>query len=100
MTPRSPKQHPKTTTISRRLRNRADQNISAQPPELRSTRPRRASTQSAPRQNPVGYQTPESHPPSLAWQAPETLEHIPRIRTSNLIDTEEGQSRDLLPAPT
>lgn len=47
MTPRSPKQHPKTTTISRRLRSRAQQNLSVQPPEplqLRSVRPRRAAT--------------------------------------------------------
>lgn len=47
MTPRSPKQHHKTTTISRRLRSRAQQNLSVQPPEslqLRSVRPRRAAT--------------------------------------------------------
>lgn len=47
MTPRSPKQHHKSTTISRRLRLRAQQNLSVQPPEslqLRSVRPRRAAT--------------------------------------------------------
>jgi hypothetical protein len=48
MTPRSPhRQHHKSTTISQRLRNRADQHLSIQPPEiprLRSVRPRRAPT--------------------------------------------------------
>jgi hypothetical protein len=35
MTPRSPThKHPKTATISRRLRNRADQHLALQPPEL------------------------------------------------------------------
>ncbi|KAH7393876.1 hypothetical protein DE146DRAFT_110733 [Phaeosphaeria sp. MPI-PUGE-AT-0046c] len=47
MTPRSTKQHHKSTTISRRIRSRAQQNLSVQPPEtvqLRSVRPRRAAT--------------------------------------------------------
>jgi hypothetical protein len=48
MTPRSPtQQHQRSTTISRRLRYRADQNLSAQPPVIprsRNVRPRRAAT--------------------------------------------------------
>ncbi len=103
MTPWSPKQQPKTTTISRRLRNRADQSLSVQPPEIHTNtnRPRRVSTlPAAPHQNPVDYQTPEPHPPSIAWQTPDTLEHIQPASTSTLANTEEGQTRDLLPAPT
>jgi len=57
MTSRSPaKQHPKTSTISRRLRSRADRNTSNQLPELtqlRNVRPRRAAT------------SPQPHPQSL-----------------------------------
>lgn len=93
MTSGSNKQNPqpKTTTISRRLRNRADQNPSVQPPEipqLRGVRSRRAATLPAPRHNPVDYQTPESHPSSLAWDAPDILENIPQSNTSTLTSTE------------
>jgi hypothetical protein len=52
MTSRSPRQHSQSTTISRRLRYRADQNLSVQPPEirrLRNVRPRRAATLLEPR---------------------------------------------------
>ncbi|KAF1843729.1 uncharacterized protein K460DRAFT_290819 [Cucurbitaria berberidis CBS 394.84] len=87
MTPRSSKHHQqsKTSTISRRFRNRADQAISSRPPEipqLRGVRSRRAATLPAPRHNPVDNQTPEPHPSSLAWDAPDVLENSPR-NTSN-----------------
>lgn len=68
MTSRSPaKQHPKTTTISRRLRSRADQNISNQPPELtrlRNVRPRRAAT------------SPQPHSQSLDSQRQDLLQPL------------------------
>jgi hypothetical protein len=63
MTPRSPIQHPKTTTISRRLRSRADQDLSVQPPELpqvRSLRSRRAATLSSNNHISVNYQLEEA----------------------------------------
>jgi hypothetical protein len=57
MTSRSPtQQYPKTTTISRRLRYRADQGFSVQPPEiprLRNVRPRRAATLPEPHYKPL-----------------------------------------------
>ncbi|KAF1920637.1 hypothetical protein BDU57DRAFT_437545 [Ampelomyces quisqualis] len=57
MTLRSPdQQHQKITTISRRLRQPADQIVSAQPleiPRLRSFRPRRATTLPAPHREPL-----------------------------------------------
>ena len=66
MTPRSPTKQPqpKTTTISRRLRNRADQDLSVQPPELpqlRGLRARRAATLPSNRRTPATFPTQEAH---------------------------------------
>ena len=95
MTPWSPKQHQsqhKTTTISRRLRNRADQNLSVQPPEiplLRTVRPRRASTLPTSHYEPSHHHATDPHPPSTAWETSEVLDHIPRSSTSNPRTVEE-----------
>jgi hypothetical protein len=78
MTHRSLKQHLKTTTISRRLRNRADQELSAQPAEisqLRNVHPRRTTTQPALDYDPASYQSPESHQPPLEWEAGTVARH-------------------------
>jgi len=87
MTPRSPnQQHPKTTTISRRLRNRAVQNLSAQPPpipRLRSVRPRRAATLPTSRHEPSHFQPLESHQPSTLWETEELAEDLQHSLTSN-----------------
>lgn len=86
MTPRSPKQqqhHPKTSTISRRLRNRADQNLSVQPPELpqlRGLRSRRAATLPTARPTSANYQPEETHTPS--WD-PDVLDALTRSNTSH-----------------
>ncbi|OAG02669.1 uncharacterized protein CC84DRAFT_1188816 [Paraphaeosphaeria sporulosa] len=66
MTPRSPTQQPqpKTTTISRRLRNRADQHLSVQPPELpqlRGLRSRRAATLPSNRRTSTSYPVQEAY---------------------------------------
>ncbi|CAO2656125.1 Nn.00g049280.m01.CDS01 [Neocucurbitaria sp. VM-36] len=93
-----PHQQPKTTTISRRLRNRVDQNLSVQAPEIpqpRGVRSRRAATLPAPRHNLLDYQTPESHPSSLAWDAPDILENIPPDNTSTLTSAEETRPSGL-----
>ncbi|KAF1938064.1 hypothetical protein EJ02DRAFT_37812 [Clathrospora elynae] len=99
MTNRSLQQHqPKTTTISRRLRDRADQNLSVQPPEIpqiRSVRPRRAATLPTPHYNPIEYPTPESHPPSLVCDTSQVLEDFPRSNTSNSTHFEEERPHDL-----
>jgi hypothetical protein len=63
MTSRSPRKHSHSTTISRRLRYRAEQNLSIQPPEiirLRNVRPRRAATLLEPRHDQLnpGRQVP------------------------------------------
>lgn len=84
MTPRSPVQHPKSTTISRRLRNRADQHLSVQPPEipqLRGLRSRRAATlPSTTRRTSVNYQTEETH--TSTWD-PNLLDNFTRSNTSH-----------------
>jgi hypothetical protein len=78
MTPRSSHtQHHKTTTILRRLRNRADQDISIQPPEiprLRSVRPRRAAT------------LPEPHPEALDSPRQKSLQHFQTWDTGDLAE--------------
>lgn len=64
MTSRSPSQHSKTTTISRRLRYRTDQNLSVQPteiPRLRNVRPRRATTLPEPRHDLLATQHQVPH---------------------------------------
>lgn len=95
MTHRSPKHHqPKTTTISRRIRDRVDQNLSVQPPEIpqiRAVRARRAATLPTPRHNPIDYQTSDSHPPSLAWDTPHNIEGLLHSSTSQIPDPAEGQ---------
>lgn len=98
MTPRSPKHHhqTKTTTISRRLRNRADQNLSVQPPVIPPSRGLRSYRAASPRHNPADYQTPESQTLSLAWDTPDTLENIQRSNTSNPSNTEGSPSSNLL----
>ena len=98
MTHRSPKPHqPKTTTISRRLRDRADQSLSVQPPvipQIRSVRSRRAATLHTQRHN-SDYLTPGSHPPSLAWDTSNVLENIPRSNTFHPTNPEQNRSHDL-----
>ena len=100
MTPRSPKQqHPKTTTISRRLRNRADQELSVQPPEipqLRSVRPRRAATLPTPRHDPLVLQPPESHPPPLFWETKDAVGEVELSGTSHPAELCENQPVDLV----
>lgn len=106
MTQRSTKPYqPKTTTISRRLRDRAEQNqnLSVQPPEIpliRGARSRRAATLPTPRHNPIDYQTPGSHPPSLAWNTSHILEGIRPSYSSQPTSSELRLFRDLVPSQT
>lgn len=84
MTPRSPKQQPKTTTISRRLRNRADQHLSVQPPELshlRGLRAQRAATLPSKSLNhaPINYSGPDNH--INTWNP--NFDVVPRSNTSH-----------------
>jgi hypothetical protein len=98
MTHRSEPHQPKTTTISRRLRDRADQNLSIQPPvipQIRSIRSRRAATLPTPRHIP-DYHTPGSHPPLLAWDTSNVLEDIPRSNTPHPTNPKQNRSHDLL----
>jgi hypothetical protein len=78
MTPRSTKQqHPKTTTISRRLRYRADQllsNQSSEIPQLRSVRPRRAATLPEPRHDPLDSQRQNLPQNLVAWETADFIE--------------------------
>jgi hypothetical protein len=71
MTPRSPHtQHHKTTTISRRLRTRADQDLSIQSPELprlRRVRPHRAATLPEPHPEALDSQRQKSHQDFQNW---------------------------------
>ena len=96
MTPRSPKQPPKTTTNSRRLRIRTDQNLSIQPPEpqqLRDLRARRAATLSSNRHISVNYQSSESQP---VWDHSQVLDHYPRSNTSHPTGSEQNPPSGLL----
>lgn len=95
--------HPKTTAISRRLRDSADQDLSIQPPgipQIRSARPRRAATLPTPRHNPIDYQTPNSRPPSLAWNTSHTLNSSPPDNNSLTISVQQDLSNSLLTAQT
>ncbi|RYN32888.1 hypothetical protein AA0113_g2107 [Alternaria arborescens] len=96
MTHRSSKTHqPKTTTISRRLRDRADQNLSVQPPEIpqiRGARSHRAADLPTPRHNSIDYQTPGSHPLPLAWNTSHVLEDIPPNYTFHLLESDHDPS--------
>jgi hypothetical protein len=102
MTHRSLKPHqPKTTTILRRLRERADQNLSVQPPvipQIRSVRSRRAATLPTPRPISIDYHTPGSHSPSLAWNTSNVFEDIPRSNTFHPTDIEQDRLHDPLRA--
>jgi hypothetical protein len=99
MTHRSLKPHqPKTTTISRRLRDRADQNLSVQPPEIpqiRGARSHRAADLPTPRHNSIDYQTPGSHPLSLAWNTSHVLEDIPPNSTCRPLTSDHNRSHNL-----
>ncbi|KAF1966775.1 hypothetical protein BU23DRAFT_485554 [Bimuria novae-zelandiae CBS 107.79] len=84
MTPRSPTKQPqpKTTTISRRLRNRAEQHLSVQPPELpqlRDLRARRAATLPSNRHTSAAFPALEAH--LHDWNA--DLHNYPRSNTSH-----------------
>lgn len=91
MTPRSPTKQPqpKTTTISRRLRNRADQNLSVQPPELpqvRGLRARRAATLPSNRSTSASFHHQDT--PLNNWA--QTLDNFPRSHTSHPTDLEHS----------
>ena len=97
MTSRSQKQQPKTATISRRLRNRADQDLSVQPPELpqlRGLRSRRAATLPTSGRISVNYQTEETHTP--VWDPSEILDPFTRSNTSHPTGLEEETPPALL----
>jgi hypothetical protein len=102
MTPRSPKQPPKTTTISRRLRLRTDQNLSAQPPELqqlRDLRSRRA-TLSSNRHVSVDYQSPQYQNQELhqqpVWDPTRTLDQYTLSHTSHPTASEQNLQSGLI----
>lgn len=101
MTIRSPKPHPKTATISRRLRSRADQNLSVQPselPQLRGLRTRPAPTRSVSSQRhiSVDYQTDETDTLASIWNPPEVHDTFTRSNTSHPSGLEEPPSSCLL----
>ncbi|ORY15874.1 hypothetical protein BCR34DRAFT_477273 [Clohesyomyces aquaticus] len=96
MTPRSPKHQSKTSTNSRKLRDRAYQNLSIQPPELpqlRSIRSRRAATVTSARRISVNYQSEDTHTP--AWDPAAILDPLPRCNTSHPTGLEEHPPADL-----
>jgi hypothetical protein len=72
MTPRSPThKHPKTATISRRLRNRAGQNLAIQPPELprlTSVRSHPAANLSGPCDTPLDTPRQDSQQHRVTWE--------------------------------
>ncbi|KAG9192220.1 hypothetical protein G6011_10954 [Alternaria panax] len=98
MTHRSSKPYQlKTTTISRRLRDRADQNLSVQPPEIpqiRGARSHRAADLSTPRHNPIDYQTRRLHPLPLVWNTSQVLEDIPPNSTFRPLTSDHNRSYD------
>ena len=92
MTPRSPTQlpHPKTTTISRRLRNRADQHLSVQPPEpsqLRGLRSRRAATLPSNRRTSTSYPVQEAYLNSWHAHPDGTLQRSSTSHPAHLADS-------------
>jgi hypothetical protein len=101
MTPRSPhRQHHKSTTISQRLRNRADQHLSIQPseiPRLRSVRPRRAPTPPEPHHEPLHTRSQTSPQSFREWniedRSPES--HISGVSDSVQVGAHH-QSVDIL----
>lgn len=100
MTPRSPKQqHSKTTTISRRLRNRADQDLSVQPQEisqLRLARPRRAATLPTSRQEPTDFPPINLHQHPFIWETEEAAEDPCQSATSVPSGIVEHQPEDII----
>jgi hypothetical protein len=103
MTPRSPKQHQaplKTTTISRKLRNRADQDISIQPPELAHLRglrtQRRAVTLPSVRRTSVNCSSGDTQTP--AWD-PNLLDAYTRSTTSHPTGLVQNLHSGLLSQP-
>ncbi|PSN62533.1 hypothetical protein BS50DRAFT_577438 [Corynespora cassiicola Philippines] len=103
MTPRSPKQqpHPKSSTISRRLRNRADQSLSVQPaelPHLRGIRSHRAATLSSTNRHPsVNYPTEDTPTATTPWESLDSLDAF--TRSSNTSHPQNPASGLLLSQP-
>ena len=105
MTPRSPKQQFKSNTLSRKLRTRAVQNLSIQPPELphlKGIRPRRAATLPTARRISVNYQPDDlsvnyqnEDPQSSVWD-PAELDPFTRSNTSHPTGLEQNPPADLL----
>ncbi|KAH8727063.1 hypothetical protein GQ44DRAFT_738372 [Phaeosphaeriaceae sp. PMI808] len=96
MTTRSPKhQHPKTTIISRRLRNRTDRALSIQPSEIRNTRPHRAATlPEPPRHKTINPQLHEPLQSPAIWGTKDITKNPPFA--SNLAQVGEDQSLHVL----
>jgi hypothetical protein len=93
---------PKTTTISRRLRDRADQNLSVQPPEIpqiRGAHSCRAASLPTPRHNPIDYQT-ELRPPSLAWNTSHILDDTSQTHPPQPTFSDQDHFQDLTSAQT
>ncbi|OCL08705.1 hypothetical protein AOQ84DRAFT_376505 [Glonium stellatum] len=96
MTPRSPKPL-KSSTISRRLRSRAEQNLSVQPPEipqLRNLRSRRAATQSSSSRAISSSSSLTDQDQDPVWTAAEILEPFPRGTTSDPVGFAERPDAD------
>jgi hypothetical protein len=95
MTSRSQKQQPKTTTISRRIRNRADQSLSVQPSELRALRSHRPATLPLSTSHPsADHQTQEE---ALSfWGSSDILDPFPRSNTSRPAATFNDPASNLL----
>jgi hypothetical protein len=90
MTPRSPHtQHRKTTTISQRLRTRADQHLSIQPPEiprLRRVRPHRAATLPEPHFEALDSQRQNSHQDFQNWDTGDLAKELAIIGDSDSVE--------------
>ena len=100
MTPRSPTHPQKTSTISRRLRNRQDQSLSVQPHELphqlRGLRYRRASVLSSSRRTAATYSSEEPH--NQPWNA--NIGVFPHSNTSHPVELTQDSHSALLLQPT
>ncbi|KAF2849254.1 hypothetical protein T440DRAFT_132301 [Plenodomus tracheiphilus IPT5] len=100
MTHRSSEQYtpPKPSTISRRLRNRANQNLVTRPAEFprRSviSLTRRAAT--LPRRNHIAYQTPEPQTSTSDWESVEAPRGPSKICLAQSAPTYTTQSHDFL----
>jgi hypothetical protein len=101
MTRRSPKQQPKSSTISRRIRNRADHSISIQPPKhspVVSLRSRRAVASTSPRHISVNYQTEEAHTP--VWDPTVATDPFTRSNSLHPPGTEQNEPPSLHASPS